>query len=52
MGIATEYKRQGYGKRLLDYSIEKAEETGAGALVITGNILFYGKSGFVPATPK
>ncbi len=25
---------------------------GAGALVITGNILFYGKSGFVPAKSK
>ena len=52
MGIATEYKRQGYGKRLLDYSMERAKETGAGALAITGNILFYGKSGFVPAKTK
>ena len=52
MGIAPKYKRQGYGKRLLDYSMEKAKETGAGALVITGNILFYGKSGFVPAKTK
>ena len=49
IGIAPEYKRQGYGKRLLDYSMEKAKEMGAGALAITGNILFYGKSGFVPA---
>ena len=46
------YKRQGYGKRLLDYSMEKAKELGAGALAITGNILFYGKSGFVPAKTK
>ena len=52
IGIAPEYKRQGYGKRLLDYSMEKAKETGAGALVITGNILFYGKSGFVSAKTK
>lgn len=50
--IAPEYKRQGYGKRLLDYSMEKAREMGAGALAITGNILFYGKSGFVPAKTK
>lgn len=50
--IAPEYKRHGYGKRLLDYSMEKAKEMGAGALVITGNILFYGKSGFVPAKTK
>ena len=49
IGIAPAYKRQGYGKQLLDYSMEKAREMGAGALAITGNIDFYGKSGFVPA---
>ena len=52
IGIAPKHKRQGYGKRLLDYSMEKAKETGVGALAITGNILFYGKSGFVPAKTK
>lgn len=52
IGIAPEYKRQGYGKKLLDYSMEKAKEMGAEALAITGNILFYGKSGFVPAKTK
>ncbi len=50
--IAPEYKRKGYGKILLDYSMEKAKEKGAGALAITGNIDFYGKSGFVPAKTK
>lgn len=44
--IAPEYKRQGYGKLLLDYSLEKAAELGAGALCFEGNIDFYGKSGF------
>ena len=52
IGIAPENKRQGYGKRLLDYSMEKAREMSVGALAITGNILFYGKSGFVPAKTK
>lgn len=52
IGIAPEYKRRGYGKQLLDFSMEKARELGAGALAITGNILFYGKSGFVPAKTK
>ena len=52
VGIAPAYKRQGYGKQLLDYSMEKAREMGAGALAITGNILFYGKSGFVPAKTR
>ena len=52
IGIAPAYKRQGYGKQLLDYSMEKAMEMGAGALAITGNIDFYVKSGFVPAKTK
>lgn len=52
ISLAPEYKRQGYGKCLLDYSMEKAKEMGAGALALTGNILFYGKSGFVPAKSK
>ena len=30
IGIAPAYKRQGYGKKLLDYSMEKAKEMGAG----------------------
>lgn len=44
--IAPEYKRQGYGKVLLDYSLEKAAKLGAGTLCFEGNIGFYGKSGF------
>ena len=52
ISIAPGYKRQGYGKRLLDYSMEKARDMGAKALAITGNIDFYGKSGFVTAKTK
>lgn len=52
IGIAPAYKRQGYGKMLLDYSMKIAAELGAGALLITGNILFYGKSGFCLASEK
>lgn len=44
--IAPEFKRKGYGKILLDYSLEKAAEAGCGALCFEGNIDFYGKSGF------
>ena len=46
IGITPELKRKGYGKVLLDYSLEKAAETGAGAVLFEGNIGFYGKSGF------
>lgn len=52
ISIAPEYKRQGYGTILLRYSMDKARELGAGALAITGNIDFYGKSGFVVASTK
>ena len=44
--ITPELKRMGYGKLLLDYSLEKAKEMGFGAVLFEGNIDFYGKSGF------
>ena len=52
ISIAPQYKRQGYGKALLDYSMDRAKELGAGALCMEGNIDFYGKSGFVVASSK
>ena len=48
--IANDLKRQGYGKQLLDYSLEKARDLGCGALCFEGNIDFYGKSGFTYAS--
>ena len=48
--ITPELKRKGYGKKLLDYSLEKAAEMGFGAVCFEGNIDFYGKSGFTFAT--
>ena len=52
ISIAPEYKRRGYGTILLRCSMEKAKEMGAQALAITGNIDFYGKSGFVVSKTK
>ena len=49
IGITPEFKRQGYGKALLDYSLEKAAELGYGAVLFEGNIDFYGKCGFTYA---
>lgn len=48
--IANAFKRRGYGKQLLDFSLDRAREMGAGALCFEGNIGFYGKSGFRPAS--
>ena len=48
--IAPAYKRQGYGKLLLDYTVEQAKAYGIKALCFEGNIDFYGKSGFTYAS--
>ena len=48
--ITPELKRKGYGKILLDYSLEQAAALGCGALCFEGNIDFYGKSGFTFAS--
>ena len=46
IGIAPDLKRRGFGKKILDYSLEKAQSMGFGAVLFEGNIGFYGKSGF------
>ncbi len=48
--VVPELQRQGYGKTLLDYTLERAAEFGCGALCFEGNIDFYGKSGFARAS--
>ena len=49
IGITPELKRKGYGKKLLDCSLEKAAAMGFGAVLFEGNIGFYGHSGFTYA---
>ena len=44
--IIPELKRHGYGKKLLDYCLDKAAELGFGAVLFEGNIDFYSKCGF------
>lgn len=48
--ITPELKRKGYGKVLLDYSLNQAAKMGFGAVCFEGNIDFYGKSGFTYAS--
>ena len=50
IGILPAFKRQGYGKALLDFVLDKATAMGFGAVCFEGNIDFYGKSGFVLAS--
>lgn len=46
LSVLPEYQRHGYGKRLLDYSLEKAAEMGYEAVVIFGNPENYIPRGF------
>ena len=46
ISITPDLKRQGYGKILLDESLDRAAKMGFGAVLFEGNIAFYGKSGF------
>ncbi|MCQ2194869.1 MAG: N-acetyltransferase [Paludibacteraceae bacterium] len=46
IGIHPDFKRKGFGKKLLDYTLTQATEMGFGAVCFEGNIDFYGKSGF------
>ena len=48
--ITPELKRKGYGKRLLDYCLEKARSMGFGAVLFEGNIRFYGNCGLTYAS--
>ena len=48
--VAPELQRQGLGKRLLDFTLERAAALGFGAVCFEGSIDFYGKSGFTVAS--
>jgi len=49
ISIAPEWQKKGYGKRLVEQSMQRAAQWGAGAVAITGSNVFYGKCGFVIA---
>ena len=50
ISIRKDLQRKGYGKILLDDSLEKCAQLGCGALCFEGNIAFYGRSGFTCAS--
>lgn len=52
LAIHPDFQRHGFGKILVDYSLERAKELGIPCVFICGNGEFYEKSGFVPATKK
>lgn len=50
ISIHPDYKRQGLGLQLLQYSLDRARDYGIGVLCFEGNIDFYGHAGFVLAS--
>ena len=46
ISIHPDYKRKGYGLKLLNYALEKARGLGIGFLCMEGNIDFYRHAGF------
>jgi len=46
ISIHPDFKRKGYGLKLLQYALEKAREMGVGLLCMEGNIDFYRLAGF------
>ncbi len=50
ISIHPDFKRKGYGLKLLNYALEKAREAGVGLLCMEGNFEFYKHAGFVLAS--
>lgn len=46
ISIHPDYKRKGYGIKLLNYALDKARDMGIGFLCMEGNIEFYKNAGF------
>ena len=46
ISIHPDYKRKGYGLKLLNYTLDKARQMGVGFLCMEGNIDFYKHAGF------
>ena len=46
ISIHPDYKRKGYGLKLLNYALEQARQMGVGFLCMEGNIDFYKHAGF------
>jgi len=50
ISIHPDYKRKGYGLKLLQHALEKAREMGVGFICMEGNIDFYKHAGFCLAS--
>jgi len=47
VSVLPRFQRQGYGSKLIAYSLQKAKMLGYGAIAITGNPDYYSRFGFI-----
>ena len=50
VSVLPEYQKQGYGEKLINFTMKKAKELGFNEIVITGNPDYYKKYGFESAS--
>lgn len=50
VSVLPEYQKQGYGEKIIKYTMEKAKENEFNEIVITGNPNYYKKFGFESAS--
>ena len=50
VSVLPEYQKQGYGEKIIRYTMNKAKELGFDEIVITGNPNYYKKYGFESAS--
>lgn len=50
VSVLPKYQKQGYGEKLINYTINKSKLLGYDAIIITGNPDYYQKYGFVSAS--
>lgn len=50
ISVLPEYQKQGYGEKIIRYTMQKAKELGFNEIVITGNPDYYRKYGFESAS--
>lgn len=50
VSVRPEYQKLGYGEKLINYSMKKAQELGYNEIIITGNPDYYKKYGFESAS--
>lgn len=52
ISIHPDHQRQGYGKHLLDFALDRASGMGVGAVCMEGNIAFYAPAAFRSPVPR